>query len=71
MSAKKNTVKKIGHVNLWLDSKNYNLIEMTHYTWLLSIVDLIYIRLLCLRSIYRYIDNNITKVQINLISSSI
>jgi D-sedoheptulose 7-phosphate isomerase len=38
---KKNKVKKIGHVNLWLDSKNYNLIEMTHYTWLLSIVDLI------------------------------
>ena len=26
---KKNTVKKIGHVNLWLNSKNYNLIEMT------------------------------------------
>ena len=34
-----NKVKKIGHVNLWLNSKNYNLIEMTHHTWLLSIVD--------------------------------
>ena len=34
-----NKVKKIGHINLWLDSKNYNLIEMTHHTWLLSIVD--------------------------------
>lgn len=38
---KTNKVKKIGHVNLWLDSKNYNFIEMTHHTWLLSIVDFI------------------------------
>ena len=36
---KKNKVKKIGHVNLWLNSKNYNFIEMIHHTWLLSIVD--------------------------------
>lgn len=35
----KNKVKKIGHVNLWLDSQNYNFIEMIHHTWLLSIVD--------------------------------
>ena len=39
--SKKNKVKKIGHVNLWLESKNYNFIEMTHHTWLLSIVDFI------------------------------
>lgn len=38
---KKNKVKKIGHINLWLESKNYNLIEMTHHIWLLSIVDFI------------------------------
>tara|TARA_B100001093_G_C26747123_1_gene979378 strand:+ start:676 stop:1221 length:546 start_codon:yes stop_codon:yes gene_type:complete len=38
---KQNKVKKIGHINLWLDSKNYNHIEMTHHTWLLSIVDFI------------------------------
>jgi D-sedoheptulose 7-phosphate isomerase len=38
---KTNKVKKIGHINLWLDSKNYNFIEMTHHTWLLSIVDFI------------------------------
>lgn len=38
---KKNSVKKIGHINLWLNSKNYNLIEMTHHIWLLSIVDYI------------------------------
>ena len=37
----KNKVRKIGHVNLWLNSKNYNLIEMTHHIWLLSIVDFI------------------------------
>ena len=38
---KTNKVKKIGHVNLWIDSKNYNFIEMTHHIWLLSIVDMI------------------------------
>jgi len=38
---KKNKVKKIGHINLWLNSKNYNLVEMTHHIWLLSIVDFI------------------------------
>ena len=38
---KKNRVRKIGYVNLWADSKNYNIIEMTHHTWLLSIVDII------------------------------
>ncbi len=38
---KSNKLKKTGHVNLWLDSKNYNIIEMTHHTWLLAIVDYI------------------------------
>ena len=38
---KNNKVRKIGDVNLWLDSKNYNHIEMIHHTWLLSIVDYI------------------------------
>ena len=38
---KKNKLKKIGDINLWLSSKNYNIIEMTHHTWLLSIVDYI------------------------------
>ena len=38
---RKNKVRKIGHVNLWLNSKNYNIIEMTHHIWLLSIVDFI------------------------------
>ena len=38
---KKNKVRKIGNVNLWLDSKNYNIVEMTHHIWLLTIVDYI------------------------------
>jgi D-sedoheptulose 7-phosphate isomerase len=38
---KKNKVRKIGDVNLWINSKNYNLVEMTHHIWLLSIVDFI------------------------------
>ena len=39
--SEKNSLKKIGHVNLWLKSNNYNIIEMVHHTWLLSIVDYI------------------------------
>ena len=39
--SKVNQVRKIGHVNLWLNSKNYNFIEMIHHTWLLAIVDFI------------------------------
>ncbi len=38
---KSNKLRKIGHVNLWLDSRNYNIIEMTHHSWLLLIVDFI------------------------------
>lgn len=38
---KKNKVRKIGDVNLWLDCKNYNIVEMTHHIWLLTIVDYI------------------------------
>ena len=39
--SEKNSLKKIGHINLWLKSNNYNIIEMAHHTWLLSIVDYI------------------------------
>ena len=38
---KKNKLKTIGNINLWVDSTNYNFIEMTHHTWLLAIVDFI------------------------------
>lgn len=36
-----NSLKKLGDINLWVDSKAYNFIENTHQLWLLSIVDLI------------------------------
>ena len=28
-------------INLWVDSKQYNIAEMTHHIWLLAIVDYI------------------------------
>ncbi len=34
-----NPLKKLGDVNFWIDSKAYNIVEMTHHIWLLSIVD--------------------------------
>jgi D-sedoheptulose 7-phosphate isomerase len=36
---KKNKLKKIGNINLWCNSNLYNFVEMTHYIWLVSIVD--------------------------------
>ena len=38
---KNNPLKKLGDVNLWINSKSYNFIENAHQIWLLSIVDLI------------------------------
>lgn len=38
---KANNLRGIGDINLWIDSKSYNHIEMTHHVWLLSIVDFI------------------------------
>ena len=38
---KDNKLKQIGDINLWVDTKAYNIIEMTHHIWILSIVDLI------------------------------
>jgi len=34
-----NLLKKEGDINFWVDSKAYNIVEMTHHIWLLSIVD--------------------------------
>jgi len=34
-----NPLKQLGDINFWVDSKSYNIIEMTHTIWLLSIVD--------------------------------
>jgi D-sedoheptulose 7-phosphate isomerase len=36
-----NPLKKIGDINLWADSDKYNIVEMVHHIWLLSIVDFI------------------------------
>ena len=36
-----NNLKKIGHHNFWVNSKAYNIVEMTHHIWLLAVVDLI------------------------------
>jgi len=36
-----NPLNKLGDINLWVDSKGYNIIEMTHHIWLLAIVDYI------------------------------
>ena len=37
----KNPLRNLGDINLWVDSNAYNIIEMTHHVWLLSIVDYI------------------------------
>lgn len=34
-----NLLKQLGDINFWVDSKAYNIIEMTHSIWLLAIVD--------------------------------
>ena len=36
-----NPLRKYGDLNFWVDSKNYNYVEMTHHIWLVSIVDFI------------------------------
>ena len=36
-----NPLRRRGEINLWVDSKIYNIVEMTHHIWLLAIVDMI------------------------------
>ena len=38
---KNNTLSKMGNINFWVNSKNYNLIENTHQVYLLSTIDLL------------------------------
>lgn len=38
---KNNSLKKLGDINFWLDSRAYNIIENTHLIWLLTTCDLI------------------------------
>lgn len=35
----KNQLRKMGDVNLWIDSSRYNIVEIIHQTWMLSIID--------------------------------
>ena len=37
--SKSNPLKKLGNINLWVNSKAYNVIENIHQIWLLSVVD--------------------------------
>ena len=34
-----NPLRKLGDLNLWVDSTKYNIVEMTHHVWLVAIVD--------------------------------
>ena len=36
-----NPLRKHGDINFWVDSKGYNIVEMTHHIWLLAMVDYI------------------------------
>ena len=35
----KNELREMGDVNLWIDSSKYNIVEIVHQTWMLSIID--------------------------------
>lgn len=34
-----NPLRMLGELNFWVDSDQYNIVEMTHHIWLLSVVD--------------------------------
>ena len=34
-----NPLRKLGDLNLWVDSCEYNIVEMTHHVWLVAIID--------------------------------
>lgn len=37
--SKDNSLRNLGHINFWVNSSNYNYVEMSHHIWLLSLVD--------------------------------
>ena len=39
--AEDNPLKNLGQLNLWVNSRAYNIVEMTHHIWLLAVCDLI------------------------------
>ena len=34
-----NPLRELGDLNLWVDSSEYNIVEMTHHVWLVAIID--------------------------------
>ncbi|MDG2428099.1 MAG: SIS domain-containing protein [Acidimicrobiales bacterium] len=34
-----NPLRGLGDIDLWVDSRSYNVVEMTHHVWLLAVVD--------------------------------
>ena len=36
-----NPLLQLSDINFWVDSKAYNIVEMTHHIWLLALVDYI------------------------------
>ena len=34
-----NSLRNLGDLNLWVDSTEYNIVEMTHHVWLVAIID--------------------------------
>ena len=34
-----NILRKLGDLNLWVDSSEYNIVEMSHHVWLVAIID--------------------------------
>ena len=39
-----NKVRKIGNINFWVNNKTYNIVEITHQSWLLAAVDFLAVR---------------------------
>lgn len=37
-----NKLKKLGEINFWVNSKQYNVVEIVHLSWLLAVVDRVY-----------------------------
>jgi len=36
-----NPLRKLGDINFWVESNDYNVVELTHNVWLCSIIDII------------------------------
>lgn len=36
-----NPLRRLGQLNFWVDSRAYNVVEMTHHIWLLAVCDLV------------------------------